>query len=446
MTKVRRAVVAAAVVLALATVGTTGVAGAQSNKEKPAATDVGVTPTEIHVAVIADVDNSFAPGLFKASVDGVKGVAKYINATGGLAGRKLVVDFYDSHVNPAQTREAEIQACQNDVAMVGTSAALLNTIEEMRDCPDSTGAITGLPDIPFYTGSIDHQCSTESFPIAPSALICSTKDQHPQTYQANVGRGHWYQEKFGKDLHGIYVFGNDSQAARDATFASVAAVRDIGITTDGDFDRSARATQSEYTEIVQAMKSHSSNYGQCTSSFPCTVLLRKEAALQGLTGIKVWDCGSACYDPQFLASGGQDVEGQYVDTTFLPFLSKADQKANKMAANFVKYTGADKAASFGAYTWAAGIAFRDAVNSIVKTDGVNGITRKTILAALGKISQFDAEGLIGTIDLAGRKVSACDVTMQVKNGEFVRVHPTKPGTYSCSPKNVVTRKLDLATG
>ena len=38
------------------------------------------------------------------------------------------------------------------------------------------------------------------------------------------------------------------------------------------------------------------------------------------------------------------------------------------------------------------------------------------------------------------------IRMQVKNGEFVRVHPTKPGTYSCSPKNVVTRKLDLATG
>jgi hypothetical protein len=261
-----------------------------------------------------------------------------------------------------------------------------------------------------------------------------------------VGRGRYYQKKYGNDLHGIYVFGNDSQAARDATFASVAALRDIGIKSDGDFDRSARATQSEYTEIVQAMKTAGSNYGQCTSSFPCTVLLRKEAALQGLTGIKVWDCGSACYDQQFLASGGQDVEGQYVDTTFLPFLSKADQKANKMAANFVKYTGADKAASFGAYTWAAGIAFRDAVNSIVKTDGVNGVTRKSILAALGKIQQFDAEGMIGTIDLAGRKVSACDVTLQVKNGEFVRVNPTKPGTYSCSPKNVITRSLDLIKG
>ena len=445
MTKFRWMVLCVAVVVT--SVAATAVAGAQSTgKEKPAAGEVGITATEIHIALIADVDNSFAPGLFQASVDGLQGVAKYINATGGLAGRKLVVDFYDSHVNPTQTRQAEISACQNDVAMVGTSAALLNTIEEMTGCKDSTGAVTGLPDIPFYTGSIDHQCSSESFPIAPSALICSTKDEHPQTYQANVGRGRYYQKKYGKDLHGIYVFGNDSQAARDATFASVAALRDIGIKSDGDFDRSARATQSEYTEIVQAMKTASSNYGQCTSSYPCSVLLRKEAALQGLTGVKVWDCGSACYDQQFLASGGQDVDGQYVDVTFLPFLSKADQKANTMVANFVKYTGASKAASYGAYTWAAGIAFRDAVNAVVKRDGVNGVTRKTILAELAKIHTFDAEGMIGAIDLAGRKVSACDVTMQVKNGTFVRVNPTKAGTYSCSPNNVIERKLDLIKG
>ena len=230
MTKIRWGVLCA--VLALVSVGTTAPAVAQSSsKEKPTATDVGITPTEIHIAAIADVDNSFAPGLFKASVDGVQGVAKYINATGGLAGRKLVLDFYDSHVNPTQTREAEISGVPERRGDGGTSAALLNTIEEMRDCQDATGAATGLPDIPFYIGSIDHSCSNESFPIAPPALICSTKDDHPQTYQANVGRGRWYQQKFGHDLHGIYVFGNDSQAARDATFASVAAVRDIGITS-----------------------------------------------------------------------------------------------------------------------------------------------------------------------------------------------------------------------
>ena len=105
MKNVRWVALCAAVVLV--SVGSTADASAQSTgKEKPAATDVGITPTQIHIAVIADVDNPFAPGLFKASVDGVKGVAKYINATGGLAGRKLIVDFYDSHVNPTQTRQA----------------------------------------------------------------------------------------------------------------------------------------------------------------------------------------------------------------------------------------------------------------------------------------------------------------------------------------------------
>ena len=70
MTKLRWGVLC----VALALVVTAAPAIAQSDaKEKPTATDVGITPTEIHIATIADVDNSFAPGLFKASVDGVRG-------------------------------------------------------------------------------------------------------------------------------------------------------------------------------------------------------------------------------------------------------------------------------------------------------------------------------------------------------------------------------------
>ena len=72
--------------------------------------------------------------------------------------------------------------------------------------------------------------------------------------------------------------------------------------------------------------------------------MRKEAALQGLTDVKVWDCTIGCYSKAFLKAGGADVEGQFVDTLFLPFLSKAEQKANPMLTNFVKYTGEDNVA------------------------------------------------------------------------------------------------------
>jgi hypothetical protein len=445
MKRIWGAALCVAIVVGVAGLGTT--ASAQSGNEAPKATDVGITDKEIHIAVIADVDNPIVPNLFKSSKDAVEGVAKYLNSKaggGGLAGRKVVVDFYDSKLNANATTNAEIQACENDVAMVGTSAVSLASVDNMRNCKDSTGAVTGLPDIPFVTTALVQQCSDQSFPIAPPQVDCATQNDHPQTFHANVSRGLFYNQKYGKGkLHGVYVFGNDSKSARDSSFVSLGALRDIGIKSDKDFDVSGFANQSAYTPVIQEMKNSGSNYGQAVTA-SAMVLMRKEATLQGLTSVKVWDCGVGCYDKKnFLDAGGADVEDQYVDTLFLPFYSKADQKANKMTGNYVKYTGTDKIASFGAYAWAAGIAFRDAVNAQVKAGGVNSVTRKTIFQQLNKINKFDADGMFAPIDLAGRGISNCSVTMQVKNGDYVRVSPTKPGTFKCWPNGIVTRKLDI---
>src|SRR5215218_10330253 len=439
----------AVLVICVGALGATALsAGAQSSSdEKPTATDVGITDKEIHIAVLADVDNTIVPNLFKGSKDAVEAIGKYLNSKaggGGLAGRKVVVDFYDSKLNPNETTNAMIKACENDVAMVGTSSVFVTSVDNMRNCKDSTGAATGLPDIPFVSTALVHQCSDQSFPIAPPQVDCATKDQHPQTFHANVARGRFYNEKYGEDtLHGVYVFGSDSKQARDSSFASLGALRDIGIKSDKDFDLPGAAPQSAYTPVIQEMKANGSNYGQAITA-NAMVLMRKEAALQGLNDVKVWDCGVGCYDEEaFLKAGGADVEDQYVDTLFLPFYSKADQKANKMTGNFVKYTGVDNIASFGAYAWASGVAFRDAVNAQVKAGGVNSVTRKTIFEQLNKIHKFDAEGMFAPIDLAGRQISNCSVTMQVKNGDFVRVSPKKAGTFKCWDDGLIERQLDL---
>ena len=79
----------------------------------------------------------------------------------------------------------------------------------------------------------------------------------------------------------------------------------------------------------------------------------------------------------------------------------------------------------------------------MKAGGVNGVTRKALFEQLNKIHEFNAEGMFGTIDLAGRKTSPCHVLMQVKNGDFKRVFPTKAGTFDCAKKNVVEVKLDV---
>ena len=431
-------------IVAIAGTVTAGATPSGAASDKPAATEVGVTPTEIHIAVVADVDTSIAPNLFAGSRDAVEGYARYVNKTGGIAGRKLVVDFYDSKLNPNETRNAQIQACQNDLAMVGTSSVFLVSVDDMRGCKDKAGAATGLPDIPFVTTARVQACSDQSFPVTGSLVVCSTQNDHPQTYVAPVGRGLYWQKTLGKDLHGVYVFGSDSKSARDSSFETLGQLRAIGIKSDGDFDRSGAAQQSEYTAIVQAMKSKGSTYAQCTGQYTCTVLLRKEAALQGVDSVKVWDCGGQCYDPKFLASGGPDVEGQYIYLNYLPFLDKKEQKANKMLGNFVKYTGAGKVDGFGAYAWPAAEAFREAVDGIVKQNGVNGITRQALFGALNGIHDFDAGGMFGKTDLAARRVTDCFVLLQVKNGQFVRVYPKKVGTMSCTPKNLMDVKLDIS--
>ena len=447
MSRSRWMALAAILVVCVGMLGATAVtAGAQSSGDKPTATDVGITADEIHVAVIADVDNPIVPNLFKGSKDAVEGAAKFLNSKaggGGLAGRKVVVDFYDSKLNANATTNAEIEACENDVAAVGTSAVSLASVDEMRNCKDSTGATTGLPDIPFVSTNLSQQCSDQSFPMAPPQVICSTSSDHPQTFQPNVGRGYYYKQKFGKDLHGIYIFGSDSKSARDSSYASgIGQIRAVCCKSDQDFDISGFAPQSAYTPVVQEMKNAGSNYGQATQG-PQQILLRKEATLQGLTDIKVWDCTTGCYSKAFLKDGGSDVDGQFVDTLYLPFLSAAEQNANPMLKNFVKYTGADKADGFGVYAWSAMIAFRDAVNAQVKAGGVNSVTRKTLFEQLNKIHDFNADGMFGTIDLAGRKTSPCHVLMQVKNGDFKRVFPTKAGEFDCAKKNVVEVKLDV---
>ena len=126
------------------------------------------------------------------------------------------------------------------------------------------------------------------------------------------GRGFYYKKKFGNDVHGVYIFGSDLRSARNASFSSgLGQVRQICCTSDRDFDLSARAPQSEYTPVVQEIKDQSSSYAQSAGPFNTTVALRKEAKLQGVNTVKVWDCGTQCYDPALIEQGGADVEGQY---------------------------------------------------------------------------------------------------------------------------------------
>jgi hypothetical protein len=439
MAKVR-VIVAALVAVGLAVVALP--AGAQEKSgEKPDATDVGITAKEIHVAVPADVDNPFQPGLFQGVVDGANGAAKYLNSKaggGGIGGRKIVVDFIDTKLNPNASRNAVITACGQDFAMVSSAMIFLTNVDDEVNCKDQAGAAVGLPDMGAIVTGIAQWCSPVSYPVTPSPLDCSTKDQTPQTVRGNAGPSKYLVKQSKKDLHGAYLQPSDSKDAQRGTTVLVQASIEGGAKADQIKLMSGRDPQSAYTPIVSQMKADGSNYGQSTLSANSSILLRSEAQLQGLGDDVVWTCGGSCYTKDVREN--PVMEGTHVYVGSLPL---EEASSNAMLRNFVKYVGKDSD-NFAVAGWSAMIAFAQAARTVVEKDGVNGLTRKALLeTGIPTLTKFDTDGMTGTINLAKRISTPCFIMLQVKGRKFVREHPTKKGTFDCTPSNQVTMKLDL---
>jgi hypothetical protein len=420
---------------ATASVTATAVSSATAADEKPTASEIGITPTELRLAVIADVDTPLAPGAYAGARDAVQGFAKYINTQGGLAGRKVVVDYYDSKLSGDETRNAIIKACQNDFAVVGTGALFLNNVDDMVGCADAEGAKTGLPDVPVVTIWEAQQNSPVSFPITAPSKVFS--DPSGETYQARVGRFRWYLQNVSKDLNGIFLVGADLAALKTATMPIWLGAQKVGIESDGVFDVHGADGQDKYLPMATAMQSDGSTIESSGVNDTSQAYMLKEAAVQGVSTVKVWDCTSACYSKRFLETAGAKAEGQYVD---MPFVPVEEAKYSPAVKAYVKSVGSGIVDGNGEQAWAAALFFRDAVNAVVKSGGVNALTRANFLAAAEKIHSFDADGMLATSDIPAKKATPCTSLFQVKGGKYVRVFPKKPATFDCNPKNVVTVK------
>ena len=219
-----------------------------------------------------------------------------------------------------------------------------------------------------------------------------------------------------------------------------------GITWDATPKVSGADTQPAYTPRVQLAKAKGSTYHLRR------VQRRGHGAdAQGgqrpgrATAVKVWACSLACYTKAFLAQGGSDVEGTYVWMRFLPF-EEASYNAEDQA--YVTAVGPSKVdilrrQRVGRRPWPS----RRPSNAVVpRATAPTALTRAPLLmTALKGMTNFTADGWIGAKALQGpgasRRASWC---MQVQNGKFVRVYPTKPGTMDCNPANNVTVTVDAS--
>jgi hypothetical protein len=404
-------------------------------------TEVGVSATTITVTVIADVNNPIRPGLFKGSWDGVKAWGDYMNSKGGLGCRKVVVKQGDAKLSPTDAATAVATACGNSVAMVGTTALFLQDVSVMNSCKDKAGKATGIPDIADLQTEVAQQCSPISFATLPTSSECPYSGTGPRNFHVGYTQYDYYFAKYGANaLHGVFVIPKDLPSTISASMPIFRAENRMGVTNLKEFGESGIAIQTDYTPVAQAIKSTNATYARNGLDYKGTVLERKEALVQGVNSVKVWDCSVQCYDKRLIQEGGNAVDGQYVWINFLPF---EDKGSNAELDAFLKYDKTPE--GFGAQAWVAGEIFARAVNDTIKANGndPNSITRANLLTAIRAMHDFDANGMVPKIDI-GRKIgSTCLVGMQVVNNQFKRVDPAQPGTFDCdNNKAALTLRID----
>jgi ABC-type branched-subunit amino acid transport system substrate-binding protein len=398
--------------------------------EPPAASEIGVTPTEIKITVMADTGAALAPGFAQANVDAVVAFADHINANGGLGCRQLVVETWDSKLDPTEVKNGQITACSNSLALVGGYSVFNPDPSAMDGCVDQAGAPTGLPNVAAFAVDTNEACSpmtigvnarAEGCPVVPDTEREFVRMKGPFTKLLEMVPG----------LHGVYVANADLPSTIVSAVPDIGVQEQAGIVFDAKVRQFSREAQSDYTSRV-AFLQRGSNYVYNGSSDFSTALYMKEAVAQGIDMSQVtWACGVPCYSKRFLEQGGDAVENAYMWIQFLPF-EEADTNAALQA--YVDAVGVDKADTYGALSWQAAIAFQQAVNQLVLDQGPNALTRANLLTALSAIEDFSADGMSGARALG--EPSPCYVLLQVQDGAFARVWPEERGTMDCDPANL----------
>jgi ABC-type branched-subunit amino acid transport system substrate-binding protein len=437
----------AAATSAAATSASASTSAAATQSASPAtsaaADDIGITATTIKVGIIADVNNPLVPGLFKDSVNAVKAWAAGLNASGGLAGRKIVVDFCDGQLNPNATTNCVIKACQNDFALVGTSANALEDLSDLDGCKNAAGKAVGLPNLAAFAFP-PLSCDPDTYLASGLGPYCATAKQNPQTYTVPIGDTRYFVAH-NSGLHGIWLYDSDDPTFKITETPLFKAESNVGIKEDGQgfYPVSGAAPQSALTPYIQQIKASGSTFVYDDVTTSAMVLLRREAQLQGVSSVKVWLCNSGCYDPAFYQQGGATVNGTYASLADLPYLS--DYTANPTLGKLVTELGGVSNLNNNAVnSFVMALLFQDAVQKVVAKGET--LDRASLFSVLNTDeSSFDADGIVGPTNIGTHTPSDCSVLVQLDNGVWTRVDPVKPGTFDCGSDDLATLKMNTGS-
>jgi len=348
---------------------------------------------------VANVSTLAVGGLFKGALVGTEAYADYVNASGGINGRKITVDSADDGFSGAGNKQATQNALTNDFSLVGGFSL-----------QDNFGGLVlkanpGMPDV--------------------SVVLDSATNQLPNVFSAVPLNGGWeegplqyYKSKFPKDIDAVGTVVSDQSSAQRDWAGQKYAMEQVGYKVI--YDPSVPVTQTDYTQNVIAMKNAGVKIlflSQLPQNYASAML--KDLQQQNFHPQVI--LGSTNYSNDLVsASGGPSaVNGALFDQNTSLFLG---QDAPEIPAVGLFNKWVQKASPgfktdlFTLYGWLSAELFSQAL----KNAGSNP-SRGSLLQALSKITSFSGDNIIAPNNPAAKTVGNCYLLGQVAGGQYQRL-------------------------
>jgi ABC-type branched-subunit amino acid transport system substrate-binding protein len=369
---------------------------------------IGITSKTITLGQLADVSGP-VPGLFSGAVEGLDAWAAYVNSSGGIDGRKVVIDHRDSALScPTYTNGIK--------QLVGQVYALVGTFSLVDACGEQT--LKANPDL------LDLQAAILNPAVFPYPTVYSPAPNPPgnptTAYQ-------WVKDHYGAAAvaKSASLWGSTEQFSYQE---QVAAAESIGY--HFIYNRGFSPFETNFTADILRMKAAGVEVVDETDDAVSDVAdFLAQAAQQGFHPLAV--INGTAYDPTFfkLLGNPADAADLVIDLPEAMYLGQDDATVPEIGimTKWVQTTHPGAAMNeFVVDGWASGLLFEKTLSGL----GHNP-TRSQALTAIKKVTSFDANGLLPPDDPGNKVAGVCQVIITVKNGGYVRTDPPGKG-FECN--------------
>lgn len=371
------------------------------------ATDVGVTDTAITIGTVASLSGPI-PGLFEGAVNGTNAYVKYVNSTGGVHGRQLKLAVGDD--------QNECGANQNRYRDLGPKVfAFVGGFSVFDEC--ASRVMKPQPEVPLVQYALSSAANSLPNLFSPQASVPGYA----------TGPFEYWSKKYGAKTKKVGSVYSQNAAAADSHRAISAAAESVG--WEFIYERGAASTEQDFTaDIVRMRNDGVELVFLMATTAQNAARIKRAADSQGFK--PVWIVQVA-YDQSFVTfmGGPEAAEGVEGANLFSLYFGEEEARRVPEVALYQQWMKRNNPKAnldvFSMYGWTSAKLFVQAL----KEAGPKA-NRAGLLAALRKVKDYDADGMLAPSGPASKRPATCYVLWQIKAGKYIRVDPPAGG-YRC---------------